>query len=201
MSESTRTFFAIEIPEALGTELRRVQLTLAPETPGCRWVSGGACFHMTLAFLGEVRNRDLPRLQQLVAASVARCEPCDLHFDGLGAFPSARRPRVVWAGLLARDPSLLARIQQAAALGARSAGYACTDDRFHPHVTLGRFKPDRRSPCDLTTIVERYRSWSCGDFTANEVVGFASRPGSVGGPTYQPLCRARLEGEKSEPRP
>ena len=55
------------------------------------------------------------------------------------------------------------------------AGYPCEDERFHPHVTLGRFKPDRRGPCDLTAVVERYRSWSCGDFTAFEVVGFASR--------------------------
>ena len=74
------------------------------------------------------------------------------------------------------------------------------DDRFHPHVTLGRFKPGRRGPCDVTAVVERYRSWSCGDFTAFEVVGFASRLDGEG-PSYEPLSRARLAGEKSKPLP
>jgi 2'-5' RNA ligase len=196
MSETTRTFFAIEIPEPLGQELSRLQETVAPELTGCRWASKDTPFHMTLAFLGEVRNRDLNRLQELVASSVGQFEPCPLYFEGLGAFPSSSRPRVVWAGLSARNAALLSAIQKAIASAAANAGYPCTDDRFHPHVTLGRFKPDRRGPCDVTAVVERYRSWSCGEFTACEVIGFASRL-SGGGPSYEPLSRVRLEGEKS----
>ena len=88
MSEITRTFFAIEIPEPLGRPLSRLQATLAPELPGCRWASEDTPFHMTLAFLGDVRNRDLNHLQELVASSVGQFEPCDLHFEGVGAFPS-----------------------------------------------------------------------------------------------------------------
>jgi 2'-5' RNA ligase len=196
MSDTTRTFFAIEIPEPLGRELSRLQETLAPELPGCRWASKDTPFHMTLAFLGEVRSRDLNGLQELVASSVGQFEPCDLHFEGLGAFPSSRRPTVIWAGLAAANAALLGEIRKAVANAAAKAGYPCTDDRFHPHVTLGRFKPDRRGPCDVTAVVERYRCWSCGEFTAGEVIGFASRPSGTG-PSYERLSRARLEGEKS----
>ncbi len=199
MSQTTRTFFAIEIPEPMGSALREVQRTLAPELTGCRWSSEKTAFHMTLAFLGDVRNGDLGRLVEAVASRVGRCPPCELHFEGVGAFPSPRRPRVVWAGLPARKPALLDEIQCAVAGAATKAGYP-SDDRFHPHVTLGRFKPGRRGPCDLTEVVERYRSWSCGEFTAFEVVGFASRLAAEG-PSYEPLGRARLEGEKSTPSP
>jgi 2'-5' RNA ligase len=194
MSQTTRTFFAIEIPEPMAKMLRAVQETLAPELPGCRWTRENTGFHMTLAFLGDVRNRDLGGLLDAVATSLGPLRPCELQFEGLGAFPSPRRPRVVWAGLPARNPALLEEIQRAASGAATRAGYP-SDDRFHPHVTLGRFKPGRRGPCDLTEVVERYRSWSCGEFTAVEVVGFASRP-AADGPSYEALGRARLEGEK-----
>jgi RNA 2',3'-cyclic 3'-phosphodiesterase len=199
MSQTTRTFFAIEIPEPMEKALRQVQKTLAPELTGCRFTRDNTAFHMTLAFLGEVRDGDLSRLLERVASSVVRYPPCELHFLGVGAFPSPGRPRVVWAGLPARQPALLEEIQSAVAGVAAKAGYP-SDERFHPHVTLGRFKPGGRGPCDLTKVVERYRSWSCGGFTACEVVGFASRP-TAEGPSYEPLGRARLEGEKSTPSP
>lgn len=199
MSETTRTFFAIEIPEPLETELRRVQGILAPELPACRFTRESTPFHMTLAFLGDVRDADSSLLHDLVIASVARFHPCELQFQGLGAFPSARRPRVLWAGLRATDTALLEQIQQAVSRAARQAGYSA-DDRFHPHVTLGRFKPDRRGPCDATAVMERYRSWSCGDFTATEVVCFASRINGEG-PSYEPQSRAPLADAKSKPLP
>jgi RNA 2',3'-cyclic 3'-phosphodiesterase len=199
MSETTRTFFAIEIPEPLGQELRGLQKTLALELPGCRFTGDNTPFHMTMAFLGDVRDDDLRSLHELVASSVARFEPCELRFEGLGAFPSAKRPRVLWAGIRTREGALLDEIQQAVAGASVKAGYP-PDDRFHPHVTLGRFKPDRRGPCDVAAVMEGYRSWSCGDFTAFEVVGFASRL-TAKGPSYEPLGRARLEGEKSKPLP
>jgi RNA 2',3'-cyclic 3'-phosphodiesterase len=199
MSQTTRTFLAIEIPEPMGSALRELQRMLAPELAGCRWTSEKIAFHMTLAFLGEVRNGDLGRLVEAVASSVGRFAPCELHFEGLGAFPAPKRPRVVWAGLPARNPALLDEIQRAVAGAAAKAGYP-SDERFHPHVTLGRFKPGRQGPCDLTEVVERYRSWSCGGFTAVEVIEFASRPAGEG-PSYEPLGRVRLEGEKSTPSP
>lgn len=197
MGGTTRTFFAIEVPERMGRDLERLQTCLAKDIPGCRWASSGS-FHMTLAFLGEVPDCDLTRLQELVASSVRRFEPVDLTFEGLGAFPSPRRPSVLWAGLNARKPEHLWDIQKSVVAAAAVSGYPCVDDRFHPHVTLGRFKLIRRGPLDLTAIVERYGTWSCGNFTAPEVVGFASRPGGAG-PIYEVLSRAQLGGEKSGP--
>ena len=199
MSETTRTFFAIEIPEPLETELRRLQRILAPELPACRFTRDSTPFHMTLAFLGNVGDADSTLLHDLVVASVAGFQPCELQFQGLGTFPSARRPRVLWAGLRATDTALLEQIQQAVSGAAKKAGYPA-DDRFHPHVTLGRFKPDRRGPCDATAVMERYRSWSCGVFTATEVVGFASRI-TREAPSYEPQSRAPLAGAKSKPLP
>ena len=151
---------------------------------------------MTLAFLGDVPNRDLDGLCEHVASSVRFFEPLELRFLGLGAFPSPVRPRVLWTGVSATAPERLKEIREAVVAAAALGGYRVDDERFHPHVTLGRFKPGRRGTCDLTAVVERYRAWSCGEFTAVDVVGFASR--AVGaGANYEVLSRGCLNGEKS----
>ena len=199
MFETTRIFFAIAVPERLGHDLVRLQTALTPELPGCRWVTT-LPFPLTLAFLGDVRDRDSTGLHELVASSVCSFPPCDLALAGLGAFPSPVRPRVLWAGLSVPNSELLLDIRKTVVAAAAEAGCPCADERFHPHVTLGRFKFARRGPCDLSELMERYRTWSCGDFTALEVIGFASR--LVGGhPTYEALSHARLEGKKSMPAP
>jgi 2'-5' RNA ligase len=197
MGDTTRTFFAIEIPESLGLELERLQVRLTADLPGCRWTASRP-FHMTLAFLGNVPNDDVEVLQRVVASSVCRFEPLDLRIGGLGAFPSPRRPRVLWAGLTAQEPESLRDLRESVIAATSLGGHRVDEERFHPHVTLGRFKPGRRRPCDLTASVERYRLWSCGEFRAVDVVGFASR--SLGaGSVYEVLSRARLSGEKSQP--
>src|SRR5580658_5118989 len=98
MSETTRTFIAIAIPRPLGRELARLQTLLAPEVPGCRWAES-LPFHTTLVFLGDVRNRDRDQLCESIDAAVALFEPFELCVEGLGAFPSVARPRVIWAGV------------------------------------------------------------------------------------------------------
>ena len=57
MGATTRTFFAIEIPETSGSSLRGCSDRLVAELPGCRWTTSTP-FHMTLAFLGDVPDVD-----------------------------------------------------------------------------------------------------------------------------------------------
>ena len=195
MRETTRTFIAIPIPESIGPRLERKQAELTPEVPGCRWTAGSP-FHLTLAFLGDVRNRDLNELCRAVAAAAEPFERVELTLKGVGAFPSPQKPRVVWAGVTAMDINHLLDLRKAVAQAATQAGYRPDDLRFHPHITLGRIKSDRGQQVrDLTTVVDREQGWSAGTFTAVEVVTYASTLDPKG-PTYTPLGRARLAGKK-----
>ena len=124
-------------------------------------------FTSTLAFLGDVRNRDLNEICQAVAAAAEPFEPFELQLEGLGAFPSLARPRVLWAGVTAPDLKPLLDLREAVVARRREAGYRPDDQRFHPHVTLGRIKPDRGGRGDLTAsdravsrLVRRARSRS-----------------------------------------
>jgi RNA 2',3'-cyclic 3'-phosphodiesterase len=197
MRETTRTFIAIPISDPVGQELARWQREFAPEVPGCRWVESQP-FHITLAFLGDVPSRDLNRLCLSVAAVVEPFVRIELKVEGLGAFPSPARPRVVWAGITADDAGPLSALRDAVVGAAKQAGYGPDDLRFHPHVTLGRMKPDRGRPCDLTELIRRQQARFAGTFPVVEVVTYASTI-DARGPSYAPLHRARLKGKKAGP--
>ena len=199
MPESTRTFIAIAIPEPMDRQLGGLQAELAPEVPGCRWTSGGP-FHITLAFLGDVRNPHLSQVCDAVAASATSIEPFAIEVGGLGAFPNSRRPRVIWAGVTAPEPKPLFDLQASIAGAAIRAGYRPGDERFHPHVTLGRLKHDRQRALDVTGLIARHHLWSAGAFRVEEVVVFASTLGSAG-PHYEVRGRGLLGGKKTEARP
>jgi RNA 2',3'-cyclic 3'-phosphodiesterase len=196
MRESTRTFIAIPIPDPVGRQLAGWQQAFAPEVPGCRWVESQP-LHITLAFLGDVPNRDLNELCLAVAAAAEPSGRFELNVEGLGAFPNPARPRVVWAGITADDLGPLSTLRESVVRAATKAGYRPDDPRFHPHVTLGRIRSDRGRPCDLAEIVRREQARSAGSFPVVEVVTYASTLGP-GGAAYAPLNRARLKGKKTE---
>jgi 2'-5' RNA ligase len=199
MPETTRTFIAITIPEPLGWQLTALQAALASSIPECRWTST-LPFHATLAFLGEVENRDLEDLCKMTAASTAPLEPFELHLTGVGAFPNTHRPRVVWAGLTARDLAPLLELRTAIAQAVGQAGYPVDEAQFHAHVTLGRIKPHRGRARDLTGLVQQYRGWSGGGFRVDEVVTVASSLGPDG-PSHRAIGQALLAGKKSRDSP
>jgi len=68
--------------------------------------------------------------------------PLSFRLDGLGFFPNARAPRVVWLGLKG-DTESLTRLQQRLEGEFAKAGFAIEDRPFRPHATMGRTKRRR----------------------------------------------------------
>jgi RNA 2',3'-cyclic 3'-phosphodiesterase len=195
MPTTTRTFVAIAIPEPLGSKLTRLQALLSPEVPRCRWIAS-LPFHATLVFLGDVPDTDLSGLCAAIASSTRTVLPFEVELKSVGAFPGAARPSVIWAGLTGADLAPLLDLQKQIARAVAGFGYQPDARGFHPHVTLGRLKFGRPGTCDLSGLLERYRSWSGGVFRVDEVIAFASTLGKDG-PRYDPLARAPLAGTMS----
>jgi len=126
---------AVEIPPASG-ETRRAA---APE-------------HLTLLFLGEVpreRSASITAALTPVAAAVA---PFFATLEGVGAFPSPDRPRVVWRGVTegsAELTELAHRVHDALA----GEGDPTRRNEFSPHLTLFRVRSssDYRRARELLT--------------------------------------------------
>jgi 2'-5' RNA ligase len=133
-----RLFVAVDVPEEVRLLVHDALQPLRERYPTARWVPRENQ-HVTLKFLG----RTWPRLVEWVTSQVgpvaARAAPFSTRVEGIGAFPSARRARVLWAGL---DDAEGCMGSLAADLDAALAGEFEREKRaFTAHLTVARFDP------------------------------------------------------------
>jgi RNA 2',3'-cyclic 3'-phosphodiesterase len=168
----------------------RAFVALEVERPGR---ASTAPEHLTLEFLGEI----VPELVPPIATALERVgkgiAPFDLTLEGVGAFPSPARPRVVWTGVTlgrANVVDLAGRI--AAALA--PLGLPPPREAFEPHLTLFRVRGDRdrRRAFDLLEgreVAPSPRTTHVDRFVLKESLLDAH------GATHRTLATALLEGE------
>jgi 2'-5' RNA ligase len=131
-----RLFVALDIPEAVRAALLQCTAQLSKPSQGARWVNlAGA--HVTLKFIGEV-SAERGEAIRLALTEVQGLPPVDLHFAGLGFFPNAQRPRVLWAGI--EGGPALTKLATAVDERVAAMGMSREAREFRPHITLARFK-------------------------------------------------------------
>lgn len=141
MAQTVRSFLAIASSDDLRAELLAVVRQLAASGADVRWEREEK-LHITLKFLGDVEMTKLETLSVALAAELSGVGAFDLVYEGLGAFPSAVRPRIVWAGV--REHPTLITLQRTVERVSSALGVGEPEDRpFHPHITIGRVKSDR----------------------------------------------------------
>lgn len=154
-----RLFIAVPVDESIRSNLARVGT--AADARGVRWVEQEN-LHLTLAFVGEVEERRVAELEDAVYAATAdEASPLYLRAQGLGAFPNEEAAKVLWAGVDGEVPRLIA-LQQRLVTGLKHAGFEVDPKRFHPHITLARFRSPRPLPQRLARLQE-YGEWSASE--------------------------------------
>jgi 2'-5' RNA ligase len=117
---------------------------LKPTARHVSWVATGN-LHLTVKFLGEVAEDRIEAVAGAITSAVAGVGAFDAQIEGLGAFPSAARPRVVWAGVTAGAGTmadLAGRVDDALA----ALDFSREARPFAPHITLGRVREPGRMP-------------------------------------------------------
>lgn len=155
-SRSIRAFIALKTPSDWEEPLREFQTSLRQHLPSraFRWVEPRQ-MHVTLRFFGNLRSEQVPSVSERLIAICAESDPFEFRLEGLGCFPSERRPRVIWAGLRGGEASLenlVARINDA------TGGFGERPDErpFVPHLTLARAKePSRAEVRILAELLSR----------------------------------------------
>ena len=112
-----------------------VAIDVAPSTGG----HDPSPTHLTLRFLGEVAPERLDAIASAVTEAVRGTPPYDLVLQGVGAFPSPDRPRVVWVGAAAGAPETVGIAERLSA-ALEKIGLPPERERFVPHVTLFRVR-------------------------------------------------------------
>jgi 2'-5' RNA ligase len=193
--EQVRTFIAIELDEKIKAGLTDLQGQLKAKVPqgSVRWV-GPEGIHLTLQFLGNVPANRIEQIERAIAQACAGFLSFSFSVGGLGCFPDARRPRVVWVGVQ-EEAGTLKRLQKAVEDGMEKLGFAPEGRGFQAHLTLGRTQR-RASSGDvrrLGQVVEETNIGELGRMEARAVSLIKSdlRPT---GAVYTRLAEVKLEG-------
>lgn len=134
-----RLFVALELPPQVRAALGEIGNRLRPAAaPGVRWTNPGG-IHLTLKFIGEVPADKMDRIRAALAA-VHAPRAVSAVFRGLGWFPQARHPRVLWAGVEAGGE--LAELAASIERALEPLGVARESREFRPHLTLARIKEE-----------------------------------------------------------
>ena len=155
--EKIRSFISIDIPEMPAVADIRERLR------SIRGISVPGSVHLTLRFLGDVDANKIKELSERMR-SLEEHRSFNVSVEGLGAFPNAREPRVVWIGADLGDPfrSILSDLDRM--LDSLVIDY---DRRpFKAHVTVGRV--NRRSE-PITDILNRSKDMYAGSFRCTEI--------------------------------
>jgi len=115
-------------------------------------------WHVTLAFLGEVKKERVKEVVEAVSRGVEAVEAFEVRFKGWGGFPDWLLPRVIWLGLKG-DLKSMARLQKRVRQELEEKGLEFDKKPFKGHMTLGRVKPEmkRKQRLELGKYLKKKR--------------------------------------------
>ena len=129
-------------------------------------------------------------------AAASATIPFVASIAGVGAFPSRQKARTIWVGVSTGETELVTMFEQLQRhLGAR--GFPPESQRFHPHVTLARVRPEvsateRRQ---IAEHLDRAAATPASRRISVEVTELTVMMSSLkpSGPVYTPLFRSPLQ--------
>lgn len=130
-----RTFVALVPSAAEQARLADGSARLRDAGFPIRWVPPENV-HLTLKFLGEAGEERVREVCAAVDGAAAGVAPFEMSVGRFGAFPSPRRPNVVWLGV--ELESTLGELQELVEQALAGLGFPREERAFRPHLTLGR---------------------------------------------------------------
>ena len=148
--------------------------------------------HYTLSFLGELNEEGVARACAAAAAAVSGRAAFEATLGPLGAFPSARRARVLWVGLAHGEAPFIAlagRVEEALV----QSGFDREARPFTPHLTVGRVREPRHDWTAALSRASRQGADAGATFEARAVNVVRSTL-APGGSQYETVAEAALAG-------
>lgn len=133
-----RCFVAIPLDRQTRAQLSRVQTDLRATGVHAGWPSFKN-FHLTLKFLGEISEQELPDIKSILSEAVRDKACFSITFNRLGVFPNSNRPKIIWIGPGKPNPKLIA-LQQDIDSSLNACFHLAKEKKFSPHITLSRVR-------------------------------------------------------------
>ena len=130
-----RFFVALNLPKKERDRIHRAVRVLRDSELPVRWIEPDK-YHITLKFLGDVSEDRIEAVEQAIGRVAQATGVLELGVSGFGAFPTIRRPQVIWVGV---EPTPALRcLKQDLERALTVCGFDRETRAFHPHLTLGR---------------------------------------------------------------
>jgi 2'-5' RNA ligase len=162
---SARLFVALTLPLDVTEDLADFLEPRREADSPVRWVAEDR-WHITLAFMPQAPDRAYDGLVENLSAAAAKRAPLTLRLAAAGAFPSANRAKVIYAGVSGEASALseLAQLSRSVRNAANTAGVEVDGTAFRPHLSLARLA----KPLDATRwlrVLDTYAgpSWSAAE--------------------------------------
>lgn len=187
MTSSIRAFIAVDIPFLEGME--KVVEEIKATQNRIRFVSPEQC-HVTLKFIGNIGVEHIDGIKAIIDSAVDGIGPMNVVLIGMGTFPNAMRPRVIWIGLEGGE----GLIHITKELDSRLEGLGVPKEKrpFRPHLTIGRVKY-ASDPGAIERILSNYANFRFGTATIDRII-LKKSVLTPNGPIYSDIYTAPLNG-------
>ncbi len=187
-----RCFIAIDIDERIKSALSGLQRELRDgvgvRKGDVKWVNPDN-IHLTLKFLGEIRDTKAAEVCNIVKAVACRHKSFELDIESVGSF-GGRSPRVLWVGTGKGWEELL-ELQKDVEESLALAGWPEETREFSGHLTLCRIR-NPKAGMKLAQAGEGYRDFKVGMLSADSVCVYQSEL-KPSGPVYTVLGNYKLQ--------
>lgn len=182
MSESIRSFLAFDIEsDHVRKKLSSAQ-TLLVQTGADLKLVETENIHVTIRFLGNITPNTVDRIHDEMKA--VQFTPFNIQIRGLGAFPDAHYPRVVWAGI-AEGANQLRDVFSQLESKLRQMGFPPETKGFNAHLTIARVRSGRNK-AQLTEFLTHNANHEFGSIRA-ECLRLKQSDLTPKGPVYSTL--------------
>lgn len=183
-----RLFIAIDLDHEVRLALKELIGELRPAAQNARWVAPEN-MHMTVKFLGDTDPDMVPDIAAALGKASVSVPPFDFDLQGVGAFSSPEKARVVWIGV-ARGADRIGVMHRSIDAALAELGLPADERSFRPHLTIARL----RMSTDLTGLIETVQQKGFGTVKVEEVILYESEL-MPQGPVYNALLKFPLGEE------
>jgi 2'-5' RNA ligase len=145
--------------------------------------------HLTLKFLGEIKDEKTAEVCNIVKAAAGRHKSFELDIESVGNF-GGRSPKVLWVGAGEGEENLL-ELQEDIEESLVLAGWPKETREFSSHLTLCRIRKPAAG-AKLAQVSEDYKDFKLGTMPVDSVSVYQSEL-KPSGPVYTLLGNYKLQ--------
>jgi 2'-5' RNA ligase len=187
-----RCFIAIDIDEQIRKALAKLQNELQGKADikkgDAKWVNPET-IHLTLKFLGEIKDEQAVDICNITRDVAGRHESFELDVESVGHF-GGTSARVLWVGA-GLDCDKLIQLQEDLEQQLDSAGWPMENRKFSGHLTLCRIR-NSKAGVKLAQLAQQYKDFKLGTVPADSLSVYQSQL-KPQGPIYTVLGRYELK--------